>query len=256
MERNVATKHDVKDDPATPDVASLRVLLREHLRRHVRGRARRPHQHLAGLDGAGEAEVRDLQGALVQGAGLVDQAVVRLQVSVADFVLVQVEDRPKDLLHHNSSDRLGEENSPLDMVLQASACAHLQNEVQVLGVLHHLVQHEEVRMVQLLHDLNLQLDDGVLRPHFLFVDGLDCAHRASCFYRALPHHAEGALSEHLLVQVVMSVHVIAALDDKLQGAGRLQAHSVRHQEAPGPSPLVPPEVARRPAARRRAAGAV
>mmetsp|Transcript_98961 Transcript_98961/g.308385 ORF Transcript_98961/g.308385 Transcript_98961/m.308385 type:complete len:396 (-) Transcript_98961:491-1678(-) len=108
MERWVAAKQHVHDDPATPQVRSLVVLAGEDLRRHVVGRARLRREHRVGPELPGEAEVDDLQAAPLDAVFRGEEEVLGFQVSVADAVLVHVVDGAEDVLHHHRGLDLGE----------------------------------------------------------------------------------------------------------------------------------------------------
>mmetsp|Transcript_81559 Transcript_81559/g.235672 ORF Transcript_81559/g.235672 Transcript_81559/m.235672 type:complete len:289 (-) Transcript_81559:29-895(-) len=228
-ERVVPAEQLVRDHAAAPIVAGLVISLGVHLRRHVGGRARGSRKDLASLHVAGEAEIGDFESAHLEGPGLVDQHIVALQVSVANVVLVQIQHAAQNLRHGAGRQGLGQVPSPLGQVTsQCAAGTQLQNQKQVLLVLKDLVQHEQVRMVEHLHDLDLLLDHVALRLGLGLVQNLDGPRGAGGLDLGLPDHAECALAQDLVVELVVHADVVAVLDDELQGTRGHQTHRVRY----------------------------
>mmetsp|Transcript_67895 Transcript_67895/g.164121 ORF Transcript_67895/g.164121 Transcript_67895/m.164121 type:complete len:443 (-) Transcript_67895:358-1686(-) len=100
-EGRAAAEQGVEGDASAPEVALLVVPPLEHLRRHVEGRAGAGAEHGAGLAGTGKAKIDELHGVLLKLVLRQEQEVLRLQVTVCDVLIVDVADRPEDLLHDN-----------------------------------------------------------------------------------------------------------------------------------------------------------
>mmetsp|Transcript_102781 Transcript_102781/g.291042 ORF Transcript_102781/g.291042 Transcript_102781/m.291042 type:complete len:206 (-) Transcript_102781:226-843(-) len=101
----------------------------------------------------------------------------------------------RDLLHHRRGLPLGEELLFHDAVEQLAARTQLQDEVHVLGVSESLIELEDVRVIQLLHDIDLCLQ---LRPvHRVRRDGLDGALCLRDLVDGLAHGPEAAFPQRL-----------------------------------------------------------
>eukprot|EP00760_Papus_ankaliazontas_P024036 PhM_4_TR2114/c2_g2_i2/m.57616 len=225
---------DVARDAQRPHVARLAVVrvAGEHLGREEQRRAvARRHKVALLVQHARDAEVR--QAALVV---LVQQHVLRLDVAVLHLLVVQVAQRVQHahdvLAQHRQRAHLARVVRALGRVVHlARRRAHgavrdvLQDQVQLLAVLrvHHLVQPDEVGVVQVRHDLDLA--HGVLQLVALAAHALRQARLVHDLHgeralRLLVHDqldlGEGPLADGLhhnvLVEHLGAVNVVAADD--------------------------------------------
>mmetsp|Transcript_53085 Transcript_53085/g.158203 ORF Transcript_53085/g.158203 Transcript_53085/m.158203 type:complete len:310 (+) Transcript_53085:675-1604(+) len=201
VEGRVTAEHDVHDDTATPEVAHVVVLAREHLRCHVVGCPRFGGEDLAALKLAGEAEVDDLELALIDVFLGGEEEVLGLQIAVADVKLVHVEDGPDYLLHDRRCLALVEVADFDDAVEQLASNAQLKDQVDVPLVLEGLVQLDDVWVIHLLHDADLLLESlDVL--HVGLGNALDRPDCLGGLRRGLDDGTVGPLAQLLLLHVV------------------------------------------------------
>mmetsp|Transcript_14620 Transcript_14620/g.34873 ORF Transcript_14620/g.34873 Transcript_14620/m.34873 type:complete len:309 (-) Transcript_14620:272-1198(-) len=191
-EGRVPAQQHVHDDPTRPHVRRLSVVTQQHLRSHVIRRAGFGASRLSVFELAREAEVDDLQRAV----GLLahEQKILGLQVSVHDAVRMAVGERREDLLHDPRRVPLGELLLLDDAIKQLTTRTQLHDDVDVSGILEGLVQLDDVRMIQRLHDIDLRPKSGEVldvalghrldRPHLTRRPRRRLAHRPIC---APPH---------------------------------------------------------------------
>mmetsp|Transcript_34316 Transcript_34316/g.87977 ORF Transcript_34316/g.87977 Transcript_34316/m.87977 type:complete len:216 (-) Transcript_34316:409-1056(-) len=212
-----------------------------HLRCHVSRRTCRFVEQFLRLRHAREAKVRDLQRVFFKRRLLHDQNVFRFHVAVAYAVVVEIEDSPDDLLHGKRTLFLSEALHLLQKIIERTAFAHLQDQIHGCLILKDLVQHEEVGVVNELHDLNLLLEEVPSSTHLLLEDFFHSACGTSCLYSALLDDAKGSLTQNLC-KVIVAVDIARVLNDQLQGAGWQHAHRVRDHQPLGEVSLAAPPV--------------
>ena len=98
-----------------------------------------------GVVDEGGAEVNDLD--LVELFVLLEQDVLRLQITMHDVGLVAVVDAGEDLLHEDSSIALAELTTLEDLIEKLTTFADLGDQVIALLVLEELVHLDDVRVV-------------------------------------------------------------------------------------------------------------
>ena len=98
-----------------------------------------------GVVDEGGAEVDDLD--LVELFVLLEQDVLRLQVTMHDISLVAVVDAGEDLLHEDSSIALAELTTLENLIEELTTLANLGDQVIALIVLEELVHLDDVRVV-------------------------------------------------------------------------------------------------------------
>ena len=98
-----------------------------------------------GVVDEGRAEVDDLD--LVELFVLLEQDVLRLQVTMHDISLVAVVDAGEDLFHEDSSIALAELTTLENLVEELTTLADLSDQVIALLVLEELVHLDDVRVV-------------------------------------------------------------------------------------------------------------
>mmetsp|Transcript_27953 Transcript_27953/g.74771 ORF Transcript_27953/g.74771 Transcript_27953/m.74771 type:complete len:281 (-) Transcript_27953:178-1020(-) len=214
-EGRVAAEQHKHYDPAAPQIAHVVVLAREHLRRHVVGRASLRRQDLAWLEFAGEAEVNDLEEVPGYRLPCHKEEVLWLQVAVADVVLVHVVDSADDLLHQIRGLALVEASDFNDAIEQFSALAQLHDEVYVAVVLERFVQLDDVWVVHHLHDSNL-LVKPVEVLHLGLGDRLDGTLQSPHpLVFALADRTVRSLADLLLFQIVVVKDLAFVVYDEL-----------------------------------------
>lgn len=81
--------------------------------------------------------------------------VLRLDVSVNDTQRVDLIDCVADLLHDEGDARLGQRLCLLELMVELSACAHLQNDVDIGGIVEAAVEFDDIGMIEKHLDLHL-----------------------------------------------------------------------------------------------------
>lgn len=220
LERHVAVQHGVEADACAPDVhwkAFVPHVL-DDFRRDVRRGAALLEQYLLLLDLPTHAEVTNLDVTVP-----VEQDVVKLDIAVRHFVLVQVGNALHDLLEHKLGVLLAQLPPLSHVVEQVSAWAELHDDHVMLICLESLQNLDVVRVPQALQ--NIDLIHNLLLLAFLLhevhVDALDCAELPSQPVQAQIDLAKGAFAEHLanLVQLQLRLRRLVvfaeAVHDKL-----------------------------------------
>ena len=98
-----------------------------------------------GVVDEGGAEVDDLN--LVELFVLLEQDVLRLQITMHDVGLVAVVDAGEDLLHEDSSIALAELTTLEDLIEKLTTFADLGDQVIALLILEELVHLDDVRVI-------------------------------------------------------------------------------------------------------------
>ena len=106
-----------------------------------------------GVVDEGRAEVDDLD--LVELFVLLEQDVLRLQVTMHDISLVAVVDAGEDLFHEDSSIALAELTTLEDLVEELTTFADLSNQVIALLILEELVHLDDVRVIDFFENIDL-----------------------------------------------------------------------------------------------------
>mmetsp|Transcript_52007 Transcript_52007/g.134140 ORF Transcript_52007/g.134140 Transcript_52007/m.134140 type:complete len:296 (-) Transcript_52007:33-920(-) len=150
---------------------------------------------------------------------------------MADPPRVQVEHGAEDLLHDDARLQLRALPDPLETPLQVAALAELHHQVEVLLVLEDLIQHDQVGVVDHLHDRNLVLQHHHFLLHLLLGDGLRRAGRARGPDEGPRDLAEGPLAEDLLLHLVVGPQVTMVVDHDVQGLRGHHAHSMHDRQA-------------------------
>mmetsp|Transcript_7809 Transcript_7809/g.21330 ORF Transcript_7809/g.21330 Transcript_7809/m.21330 type:complete len:331 (+) Transcript_7809:626-1618(+) len=200
-ERRVSTEHDVHDDTNTPAITQLVVLPGQYLWCNVVWGSRFGVQHLVLLKPTRQTEINDLQQGLLDGLLRQEEKVLRLQVPVADMILVHVVDRSHNLLHQDGCLDFGKMAGLNDPVEQLTATAKLHDQVDAAMVLKGLIQLDDVRVVQQLHDGNL-LFEAVDVLHLGLRNRLHSSDGVSPLAFPLAHGAVGALAQLPFVEVI------------------------------------------------------
>ena len=145
IERGHSRKKDICDDTTGPDIALLVVVLVEDLGCDVVRSTELFVEVTVGVVDEGGAEVDDLN--LVELFVLLEQDVLRLQITMHDVGLVAVVDAGEDLLHEDSSIALAELTTLEDLVEELTTLADLGDQVIALLVLEELVHLDDVRVI-------------------------------------------------------------------------------------------------------------
>mmetsp|Transcript_19572 Transcript_19572/g.36646 ORF Transcript_19572/g.36646 Transcript_19572/m.36646 type:complete len:222 (+) Transcript_19572:661-1326(+) len=154
----ISTQDHVHDDAKTPKIRTLVVLTCKDLWSHVVGRSGLGRENLVRLKLASESKIDHFQRTLLNGVLGREQEILGLQVTMANVVLMHVEDRAEHVLHDNGCLNLGEMASVNDAIEELSTCAKFQDQVDVAMVFKRLKQLDDIWMVHDLHDLDLLLE--------------------------------------------------------------------------------------------------
>jgi hypothetical protein len=138
-------QQDVSNDTCRPDIALLIVVFVEHLGSDVVWRAELLVKISVRVVDERGAEVDDLD--LIKLLVLLEENILRLEVSVDDVVLMAVVDAGKDLLHQDRTVSLGKLAALQDLVEELSSLADLSDEVVALLVLKELVHLDDVGVI-------------------------------------------------------------------------------------------------------------
>lgn len=185
FEGAVAKEHAEEHYSQRPDVSLDRVRFSlQQLGRHVDGRPQhRPRDLILGLEGLAEAEVGQLDGAVVQ------QQVFWFEVAVHDAVPVQQAEGIGDLREELERGGEGEGAALAEKLFESAAVAVLIDEVVVIGGFEHVDVADDVRVgveggedVDLVEGAFLELGALLelgrvhhLYGHFLLRLHVDCA---------------------------------------------------------------------------------
>mmetsp|Transcript_27553 Transcript_27553/g.64213 ORF Transcript_27553/g.64213 Transcript_27553/m.64213 type:complete len:521 (-) Transcript_27553:8-1570(-) len=204
-EGRVAAEKHVHDDAAAPKISRLVVLPFQHLWSNVERRASFGGHRYVLLKLERQPEVNDLQVGLLYWLFGGKEEILRLQVPVAEAVLVHVVYRTKHLLHHHGGLHLGEVPKLDDSIEQLAAGAKLHDQVHLHLVLEGLVQLDDVRVVHDCHDPDffLELLDVL---HLRLAQSFDGPFLLRRLVDADANGSIGAFANLLLV------HVIGLLD--------------------------------------------
>ena len=145
IEGGHSREKNICDDTTGPDVALLVVVLVEDLGGDVVRSAELLVEVTVGVVDEGRAEVDDLD--LVELFVLLEQDVLRLQITMHDVCLVAVVDAGEDLFHENSSIALAELTALENLIEELTTLADLSDQVIALLVLEELVHLDDVRVV-------------------------------------------------------------------------------------------------------------
>ena len=149
IERRHSREKNISDDTTGPDVALLVVVLVEDLGGDVVRSAELLVEVTVGVVDEGRAEVDDLD--LIELFVLLEQDVLRLQVTMHDVCLVAVVDAGEDLFHENSSIALAEFTTLQNLVEEFTTLADLGDQVIALLVLEELVHFDDIRVILYSH---------------------------------------------------------------------------------------------------------
>jgi len=152
FEGQVARDHGEQNDTAGPDVHARAIVLQavDHFRRRVTGRSARCLQHLVLLVGVAEAEIDQSNVFLV-----VQQQVLRLQISVHDAELVQILDSTNDLLEELAGFCLLKLLLLDDVVEELATADELHDQEELLGRLDDFEKLDDVGVADQLEDVDL-----------------------------------------------------------------------------------------------------
>jgi len=142
FERAVAEEHAEEHYPQRPNVSldGVRLSLQQ-FGRHVDGRAEhRPRNLILGLEGLAEAEISQLDGAVVE------QQVFGFEVAVHDAVPVEQAEGTGDLHQKLESSGNGERAALSEKLFKSAAVAVLIDEVVVIGGFEHVDVADDVGM--------------------------------------------------------------------------------------------------------------
>lgn len=167
VEGRLPRQQNEEHNTDTPKVTRLIVgLLADDLRRNVARCATSCRSELICSQQAGQTKVRDLNNARLQILGRKEQ-ILRFDVPVHNANLVTVDQSIEDRRYDVSGLLFGEDFLGHDLVKQLAATKQLHHYVDVLLVLVHVVELDDVGVVDLLKDVDLVLEsDFVLLRKF------------------------------------------------------------------------------------------
>ena len=145
IERGHSREKNICDDTTGPNVALLVVVFVEDLGGDVVRRAELLVEVTVGVVDERGAEVDDLD--LVKLFVLLEQDVLRFQVTMHDVGLVAVVDAGEDLFHEDSSIALAELTTLEDLIEKLTTFADLGDQVIALLILEELVHLDDVRVI-------------------------------------------------------------------------------------------------------------
>jgi hypothetical protein len=140
-----AGEKNVANDSAGPDVALGVVVLVENFWSDVVRGSKFLIEILVRFVHKRSSEVDDLD--LIKLLVLLEENILRLEVSVNDVVLMAVVDAGKDLLHQDRTVSLGKLAALQDLVEELSSLADISDEVVALLVLKELVHLDDVWVI-------------------------------------------------------------------------------------------------------------
>jgi hypothetical protein len=158
-----ATQHNVREDTGGPDVDGRVVpITQQNLGGNIVGRPTRGLQPCVRLEHVGQAKVGNLDD---EAASLVarQQHILCLQVPMRHALLVQVHQSLQQLLNNTRRLRLSQPAIRNNLVKQLTTSNVLDDQVDALLILKGTLQVENVRVVQLLHNLQLAQQQSLIK---------------------------------------------------------------------------------------------
>lgn len=172
IEGRAPTQQDIQNNSACPIVHFFPVFAINHLRSKIHGGALGLVLELLLLEDLRNSKVNQLDALNV--VLLFKQDILGFQVTMADVVVVEVGDGWKYLAHYDGSLSLCDELLFDNQVEELTALAHLSHQVDGLLGLVHLVELDDVGMIQFLQQLYLGCKH-LLVHDVLLGNGLDCS---------------------------------------------------------------------------------
>jgi len=194
IEGKVATEKHVQDDTDRPDIAKIVVdALLKNLRSHVR-RAAAASGHSAGHgEILGQTKVSNLNLKLVNA---VKQKVLRLKITVSNAIRVKVSSSRKNLLNNLASIILSEGTTLNNLIVKFTTTDILENKRDGLLFIIHIVELNDVRMIEFTHDGDLTLKKNDLFVILLvLIDDLNCDLLAVLLASSIVHDTEATATD-------------------------------------------------------------
>lgn len=219
----VSAEQNVGNDTNGPNVAALGVFSPQDFRCHIVRCSDLGFHNVGGGVVPGQSKVDNLDGGVI-GLGQV-QKVFGFQVAVDNALdVVAVGNRVKDIVDQFGGVvlrkvALGRMRLGNDAVKQFPAGAQLGNEMQVLLILKDIHQLDNVRVIDLLQNLNLSLENLNL-ANFGLANRLDGVPLLRLTMHTLSNHSVMPVTKFL------GINVIAVNDNDKIGKGRLACQSV------------------------------
>ena len=166
-----ATHHNVENDTNAPQITLFVVGADQHFRCYVVwSTVYLVHGVTIRVIRMRSAKVNDFNRSL---CFCVNQNVLWFQVSVRHILRVAIRDGLKDLLRYDCSLELTELDAFRNLVEQLYAVAKFSDKENAAFVFVHLVEPHDVRMVQILKDIDFVFEsDAFLLSHVQLVDNL------------------------------------------------------------------------------------
>mmetsp|Transcript_14053 Transcript_14053/g.39944 ORF Transcript_14053/g.39944 Transcript_14053/m.39944 type:complete len:281 (-) Transcript_14053:281-1123(-) len=189
VEGRVPAQQNVEDDPNGPHVNALVVAFTgQHLRGDITRGTARGHQLLLAKV-LRKAKVGDFDDFVLVAPRR--EKVFGFQIAVGNIIFMQVCYGGHNLADNVCGVLLRVLPALHDLVEQFLSFHQLHDQVELLFVLVHVKQLQNVRMVKLLHDLNLPLEQlDIVALHHAFLDTFDGVLLSAFLLRPLHHNGE------------------------------------------------------------------
>ena len=218
VERRGTAKHDVQHDTDTPHIALFSVFTIKNLG----GDVIRCAIHLMHNVGPTfsvvmmrRAKVDDLDRSLVLN---IDENILRLQITMGNVLTMAVSDRLENLLRNVGCLVLIQVLTLADLIKEFASFAQLGHQEDSALVLIHFIETHDVRVSQVLENIDLVLQtDPLFLIKLELVDHLDSSDLTVCLPCRFLHLAEGTRSKHFGMHGVVLLKLLNAivLNDKI-----------------------------------------
>mmetsp|Transcript_41543 Transcript_41543/g.90511 ORF Transcript_41543/g.90511 Transcript_41543/m.90511 type:complete len:274 (+) Transcript_41543:688-1509(+) len=186
--RRVSREQQIQNYSARPDITGEIVPALHHLWRYIQRSAHARCHHPPRIHPRCTTVMHKLHPSLRKTFLFIEQDGLRLEIPVANSVVMHVRDCFEDLLHHDSSISLRKSVCSQNSIQELAASRKFQNEVKIATILEQLFQANNVGMIQQFHYIDHALET-LNAANLRLSDTLQSPDNARCFLSHLSHTA-------------------------------------------------------------------